>query len=114
MKQFSSFSAPAEDRRTWPFGQRRASERLPSRLDVSVSRHRSDTVTDHVAANVSNGGMMLEPAVDGYVGEHLFLDGGTLFSGLEARITHQYGDATGIAFVQRVDRPDVASAATES
>lgn len=114
MKQFSSFAGPSEgERRVWPFGQRRQSERLPSSLVIKVSRHRSDAVTEHVSVNVSNGGMMLEPAVDGYVGEHIYLSAAPLFSGLEARITHQYGDATGLAFVQRVDRPEIARAASE-
>lgn len=108
MKQFSSFSEDHNHQtRSWPFGQRRQSERLRSDLAIMVSRHRDDTETEHASVNVSNGDMMLEPAVDGYVGEHLYLTADPLFSMVEARITHQYGDATGVAFVQRVDRPDV-------
>lgn len=114
MKQYASFTdrAPAE-KRVWPFGQRRHSERVPSSLAIQVTRHVDQTVSEHVSVNVSNGGMMLEPAVDGYVGEHLYLTADPLFVSVEARITHQYGDATGIAFVQRVDRPDVLKAAVD-
>ena len=110
MKQFSSFSPDtSQETRRWLFGQRRQSERRPSSLTVRVTRHRDETASDHLAVNVSNGGMMLQPAVVGYVGEHIFLTADPLFANIEARINHQYGDATGIAFVQRVDRPTLQS-----
>lgn len=114
MKQFSSFTETARaDARAWPFGQRRQSERQPSSLAIRVTKHRDEMASNHIAANVSNGGMMLEPAVEGYVGEHLYLTAEPIFANVEARITHQYGGATGIAFVQRVDRPDVVKAAAD-
>jgi hypothetical protein len=112
MRQFSSlFEDRDHQNRIWPFGQRRQSERMPCDLVIRVSRHRNDTVSRHVSTNVSNGGMMLEPTVDGYVGEHLYLTAEPLFTEVEARITHQYGNATGVAFVQRIDRPDVVKKA---
>ncbi|WP_417514151.1 PilZ domain-containing protein [Minwuia sp.] len=115
MKEFKSLIETAvQDGRTWPFGQRRAAERRPADISVRVERHRGPVADDHTVRNVSDGGMLITPRIDGYVGEHVYLDGERLPARLEARITYQHEDATGIAFVARVDRPDVVQAVAAS
>jgi hypothetical protein len=82
-------------------GNRRGATGRENRsVDISVRKHGSPASQRVRAVNVSTGGMRVEPAVAGYVGEHVFIDAGSALENVEARIAYHDGPATGLAFIQ--------------